>query len=142
MTKATLKLRNKERTMTMGSKSEVSTFALVIFLNTRCTRDMDVTRTCPCGKGLSLFARWPATLSGRNPPVERGTVVLHTSSTQKKSQRRWTIVHSCTPRLSECTSCRQIHLTRHFLMQFAQDEPPNVSVCALHSIFMSSMMCA
>ena len=40
-----------------------------------------------------------------------------------------------------------------FLMQFAheitcishcmaQDEPPNVSVCALHSIFMSSMMCA
>ena len=24
----------------------------------------------------------------------------------------------------------------------AQDEPPNVSVCALHSIFMSSMMCA
>ena len=48
--------------------------------------------------------------------------------------------------------CRQIHLTRHFLMQFAhlitcishcmaQDEPPNVSVCALHSIFMSSMMC-
>ena len=24
----------------------------------------------------------------------------------------------------------------------AQDEPPNVSVCALHSIFMSPMMCA
>ena len=24
----------------------------------------------------------------------------------------------------------------------AQDEPPNVSVCALHSIFMSSMICA
>ena len=24
----------------------------------------------------------------------------------------------------------------------AQDEPPNVSVCALHSTFMSSMMCA
>ena len=36
--------------------------------------------------------------------------------------------------------CRQIHLTRHFSL--AQDKPPNVSVLALHSIFMPSMMCA
>ena len=52
-----------------------------------------------------------------------------------------------------CSQCRQIHVTRHFLMRIAcvwlceshhmaQDEPPNVSVCALHSIFMPSMMCA
>ena len=52
--------------------------------------------------------------------------------------------------LSGFVSCRQIHLTRHFSHAhvitcishcMAQDEPPNVSVCALHSIFMPSMMC-
>ena len=49
-------------------------------------------------------------------------------------------------------NCRQIHLTRHFSHALlhtqsdvrthcmAQDEPPNVSVCARHSILMSSMM--
>ena len=34
------------------------------------------------------------------------------------------------------------HLITCISHYMAQDEPPNVSVCALHSIFISSMMCA
>ena len=54
-----------------------------------------------------------------------------------------TCCHHCAT-LRRGRFCRQIHLTRNVCVHThctAQDEPPNVSVCALHSIFMSSMMC-
>ena len=76
---------------------------------------------------------------------------------------------ACTTHTQHTYCIQTLHTSRHmahvplrvdrytshviFLMQFAhlitcishcmaQDEPPNVSVCALHSIFMPSMMCA